>query len=92
VLRLFRSVEMAGGGKEANSTPPVSAVRREIRVSKSVLAWADSVRAGACASKFRLDEPDTDHETDGDDRQRFQGVGAGRVGVRCGGSLTISSR
>jgi hypothetical protein len=81
VLRLFRLVEISGGGKASKPTPPVmSECGRKIRVSQGVLAEAPIV-CGACGTEFTLRDP----EDDGDQ-------GGGRDGAGVAGPATRRGR
>lgn len=66
VLRLFRSVEITGGGKTSKPTPPVSCrCGRTIRVSRKVLAEAP-ILCGACGGEFTVQDSDSDADADAD--------------------------
>lgn len=62
VLRLHRSVEIAGGKDKKPSPPPcVCECGRKIRVSATVLA-AGPITCGVCGSDFAPDVPEQDDE------------------------------
>jgi len=89
VLRLFRAVEITGGGRTSKPAPPVMCgCGRTIRVSKKVLAEAP-ILCGGCGGEFTVQDPDTD-DHDADDESGWRGDepddedGSGRRRERAG--------